>query len=70
MEAAHALGLNTLHTNLYIVLPQARAVLAQPTSFGASLEVYVLIAAVFFVLSYAISQASYRLERALGVGTR
>ena len=47
-----------------------RAVLAQPESFGAYLEVYVFVAAVFFVLCYAMSQASYRLERALGVGTR
>ena len=28
------------------------------------------IAGVFFVLCYAMSQASYRLERAMGVGTR
>lgn len=48
----------------------SRAVLAQPDAFGAQLEVYVFIAAVFFVLCYAMSQASYRLERALGVGTR
>jgi general L-amino acid transport system permease protein len=47
-----------------------RAVLAQPESFGAYLEVYVFIAGVFFVLCYAMSQASYRLERQLGVGTR
>ena len=47
-----------------------RAVLAQPDSFGAYLEVYVFVAGVFFVLCYAMSQASYRLERALGVGTR
>jgi general L-amino acid transport system permease protein len=47
-----------------------RAVLAQPDSLGASMEVYVFVAAVFFVLCYAMSQASYRLERALGVGTR
>jgi general L-amino acid transport system permease protein len=47
-----------------------RAVLAQPESFGAYLEVYVFVAAVFFVLCYAMSQASYRLERQLGVGTR
>jgi general L-amino acid transport system permease protein len=104
IEAAHAIGLNAIQTNLFIVLPQAlrsvipanvglfisllkdttlvtiigllellgigRAVLAQPESFGAHLEVYVFIAAVFFVLCYAMSQASYRLERALGVGTR
>ena len=42
--------------------------LAQPESFGAYLEVYVFIAGVFFVLCYAMSQASYRLERALGRG--
>jgi general L-amino acid transport system permease protein len=47
-----------------------RAVLAQPGSLGAQIEVYVFIAGVFFVLCYAMSQASYRLERALGVGTR
>ena len=48
----------------------SRAVLAQSESFGAQLEVYVFIAVVFFILCYAMSQASYRLERALGVGTR
>ncbi|MEO8246172.1 MAG: amino acid ABC transporter permease [Chloroflexota bacterium] len=104
VEAAQALGLSGVQTNVHIVLPQAlrsvipanvglfisllkdttlvtvigllellgisRAVLAQPDSFGANLEVYVFIAAVFFVLCYAMSQASYRLERQLGVGTR
>jgi general L-amino acid transport system permease protein len=48
----------------------SRAILAQPESFGAQMEVYVFIAGVFFVLCYAMSQASYRLERQLGVGTR
>ena len=52
------------------ILGISRAILAQPESFGAQMEVYVFIAAVFFVLCYAMSQASYRLERALGVGTR
>ena len=47
-----------------------RAVLAQPQSFGAYMEVYVFVAGAFFILCYAMSQASYRLERALGVGTR
>ena len=104
IEAAQALGLNGVQTNLFIVLPQAlravipanvglfisllkdttlvtviglleilgigRAVLAQSESFGAHLEVYAFVAAVFFVLCYAMSQASYRLERAMGVGTR
>jgi general L-amino acid transport system permease protein len=104
VEAAHALGLNGLQTNLFIVLPQAlrsvipanvglfisllkdttlvtivglleilgigQAILAQPESFGAYLEVYAFVAGVFFVLCYAMSQASYRLERAMGVGSR
>jgi len=104
IEAAHAIGLNTVQTNIFIVLPQAlravipanvglfisllkdttlvviigllellgigRAVLAQTEWFGAQMEVYVFVAAVFFVLCYAMSQASYRLEVALGVGTR
>jgi general L-amino acid transport system permease protein len=48
----------------------SRSVLAQSESFGAQMEVYVFIAAVFFVLCYAMSQASYRLERQLGVGVR
>jgi general L-amino acid transport system permease protein len=47
-----------------------RAILAQPESLGAHLEVYAFIAAAFFLLCYAMSQASYRLERALGVGVR
>ncbi len=52
------------------ILGIGRAVLAQSESLGASLEVYAFVAGVFFVLCYAMSQASYRLERALGVGTR
>jgi general L-amino acid transport system permease protein len=47
-----------------------RSVLARPEFFGAHLEVYVFVSAVFFVLCYAMSQASYRLEAALGVGKR
>jgi general L-amino acid transport system permease protein len=104
VEAANALGLSTLQTNRFIVLPQAlrsvipanvglfisllkdttlvsiiglaellgigQAILAQPGSLGAHLEVFAFAAVIFFVLCYAMSQASYRLERALGVGTR
>jgi general L-amino acid transport system permease protein len=47
-----------------------RAVLAQAQWFGAHLEVYAFVAAVFFVLCYTMSLASYRLEEALGVGKR
>ena len=104
VEAANALGLNTVQTNLFIVLPQAlravipanvglfisllkdttlvsiigisellgigRAILAQPDSLGAHMEVFAFTAVIFFVLCYAMSQASYRLEQSLGVGTR
>ncbi|MGH2429554.1 MAG: amino acid ABC transporter permease [Candidatus Limnocylindria bacterium] len=52
------------------ILGIGRAILAQPESLGAHMEVFVFVAAVFFVLCYAMSQASYRLERVLGVGTR
>ncbi len=47
-----------------------QAILAQPESLGAHLEVFAFAGAVFFVLCYAMSQASYRLERELGVGSR
>ena len=52
------------------LLAIGRSVLAQPQWFGAHLEVYVFISAVFFVLCYTMSQASYRLEEQMGVGTR
>jgi general L-amino acid transport system permease protein len=104
IEAAHAIGLSTVQTNLFVVLPQAlravipanvgafisllkdttlvvivglldllgigRAVLAQSEWVGTSYEVYGFVAVVFFVLCYTMSKASYRLEAALGVGTR
>ena len=47
-----------------------QSILAQPASLGAHLEVFAFVGVIFFVLCYAMSQASYRLERALGVGTR
>jgi general L-amino acid transport system permease protein len=47
-----------------------RAVLAQPEWIGTAFEVYLFVAAVFFVLSYTLSQASYRLEKELGIGER
>jgi general L-amino acid transport system permease protein len=46
------------------------SVLAQPEYLGRQSEVYLFVAAVFFVFSYAMSFASYRLEAALGVGKR
>ncbi|MEO8509710.1 MAG: amino acid ABC transporter permease [Chloroflexota bacterium] len=47
-----------------------QSILAQPASLGAHLEVFTFVGVIFFVLCYAMSQASYRLERQLGVGTR
>jgi general L-amino acid transport system permease protein len=52
------------------LLGVGRAVLAQTEWLGASFEVYFFVAAVFFVLCYALSKASYRLEKELGVGER
>ena len=43
---------------------------AQAPELGAHLEVFTFVGVIFFVLCYAMSQASYRLERQLGVGTR
>ena len=52
------------------ILGIGRAVLANPEWLGTQFEVYFFVAAVFFVLSYTLSQASYRLERELGIGER
>ncbi|MGC8779518.1 MAG: amino acid ABC transporter permease [Anaerolineae bacterium] len=52
------------------LLSIGRSVLAQPEWLGRQTEVYLFIAAIFFVFSYVMSYASYRLEVALGVGKR
>jgi general L-amino acid transport system permease protein len=52
------------------ILGIGRAVLANPEWLGTQFEVYLFIAVVFFVLSYTLSQASYRLEKELGIGER
>jgi general L-amino acid transport system permease protein len=52
------------------ILGIGRAVLAQPDWLGTAFEVYLFVAVVFFVLSYTLSQASYRLEKELGIGER
>jgi general L-amino acid transport system permease protein len=56
--------------SLLDILGIGRAVLANPDYLGASFEVYLFVAMVFFVLSYTLSQASYRLEKELGIGER
>lgn len=45
-------------------------VLGNPDWVGAQIEVYLFIAALFWVFTYAMSYSSRRLERALGVGER
>lgn len=45
-------------------------VLGNPDWVTAQAEVYVFVAVVFWVFTYAMSYGSRRLERALGVGTR
>lgn len=52
------------------LLGVGRSVLAQPEFMGLQIEVYLFIATIFFVFSYAMSFASYRVEEALGVGKR
>jgi general L-amino acid transport system permease protein len=52
------------------ILGIGRAVLANPEYLGTEFEVYLFVAVVFFVLSYTLSQASYRLEKELGIGER
>ncbi|MBN1139734.1 MAG: amino acid ABC transporter permease [Anaerolineae bacterium] len=47
-----------------------KTVLAQPSWLGLQQEVYVFVAIIYFIFSYAMSYASLRLEAALGVGQR
>ena len=105
VEAAKAVGMNSIIINLFIVLPQAiRAVIpaivgqfislfkdttlviilginellgigrsvvnADPEFIQLQLEVYLFIAALFWVISYAMSYSSRKLEQSLGVGER
>jgi general L-amino acid transport system permease protein len=55
---------------LFDLLGIATAVLAQPEFLGRQREVYLFIALIYWVFSYAMSYASRRLEIALGVGER
>lgn len=48
----------------------ALSVIAQPEFIGLQREVFVFIAAVYWVFTYAMSYSSRRLEARLGVGTR
>ena len=103
VEAAKAVGMNSIIINIFIVLPQAiRAVIpaivgqfislfkdttlviilginellgigrsvvnADPEFIQLQLEVYLFIAAIFWIISYAMSYSSRKLEDSLGVG--
>ena len=48
----------------------AKSVVAQPQFIGLKREVYLFVAVIYFIFSYAMSYASQRLEVALGVGER
>ena len=56
--------------SLFDVLGIGKSVLGNPEYVGTSREVYVFVAALFWVLSYGLSYASQRLETSLGVGER
>jgi general L-amino acid transport system permease protein len=46
----------------------ANTVIAQPQFLGLQREVYLFVAAIFWVFCYTMAYASQRLEAALGVG--
>jgi len=51
-------------------LKVSQSILAQAGFLGAQKEVYLFAALVYFVFSFAMSSASIRLEKQLGVGQR
>jgi len=56
--------------SLFDLLGIGKSVLGNPDYIGTSKEVYLFIAALFWVISYGMSYASQRLEKTLGVGER
>ena len=56
--------------SLFDLLGIGKSVLGNPEYIGTSKEVYLFVAALFWVISYGMSYASQRLETALGVGER
>lgn len=53
---------------LFDLLGIARTILANPSWLGTHMEVYLVIAAIYWVFSYSMSYASRRLELTLGRG--
>jgi len=56
--------------SLFDLLNIGQSVLANPAYLGLHREVYVFLAALYWVFSYAMAYAARRLEKALGVGER
>jgi general L-amino acid transport system permease protein len=56
--------------SLFDLLNIGQSVLANPAYLGLHREVYVFLAALYWVFSYAMAYAARRLEVALGVGER
>jgi len=56
--------------SLFDLLGIGKSILGNPDYIGTSKEVYLFIAAIFWVISYGMSYASQRLEKTLGVGER
>ncbi|MCB1376416.1 MAG: amino acid ABC transporter permease, partial [Rhodobacteraceae bacterium] len=55
---------------LFDLLGIARTILANPDWLGTHMEVYLVIAAIYWIFSYSMSYASRRLEMTLGRGRR
>ena len=55
---------------LFDLLGIARTITANPDWLGTQQEVFVLVAALFWIFSYTMSYASRRIEQRLGVGER
>lgn len=55
---------------LFDLLGIARTVLSQPNFLGLHREVYAFVSLLYWVLSYAMSYISQRLETSQGIGTR
>lgn len=55
---------------LFDLLGMARSVLGNPNWLGNHQQLYLFVAAIYWVFCYAMAYASRRLERSLGVGER
>jgi len=56
--------------SLFDLLGIGKAIIGNPDYIGTTKEVYLFIAAIFWVICYGMSYASQRLEKTLGLGER